>query len=380
MKSLQTKVIKTRKSGQSQGTKSKTKKYKPSSWLKFITETLLFLIWLVSTGFAGYFLGKSPIILNDCPSQPSEQDIHVNKLSCIHDSEGSGLALGAVEKTDGFSYPEISRMWKCSQAQYNFTQANQHIYPKNGDLDKTKWKSILSVEPKAFFDKYLTQYPADVRAVQPVVVFSHKPLEDFSQITDVCKVLDIALVPDAPGVCVAVTETYHDVASYHMLHASKQPDGSFALTSNHIPEQIIPEEKHYSIARALLLEYFTHVDYVTQAVKACPKFSKGKVSVGVLLETMEELMLFRNSLASAEKQRISYGKFCLFTTSKDVFDHASDIKSLTRVPLFDIADVGIKDNTLDLIIRTHFLQSWLAFAVANNNNKMLWQSPGTIWL
>ena len=48
---------------------------------------------------------------------------------------------------------------------------NQQIFPKENNLDKTKWKSILTVEPKAFFDKYLQQYPGDTRAAQPVVVF-----------------------------------------------------------------------------------------------------------------------------------------------------------------------------------------------------------------
>jgi hypothetical protein len=53
--------------------------------------------------------------------------------------------------------------------------------------------------------------------------FDSKPLDKFKDIPEVCKVLDVAVVPDTPGVCVAVTETYHDVASYHMLHADKQP-------------------------------------------------------------------------------------------------------------------------------------------------------------
>jgi hypothetical protein len=35
-------------------------------------------------------------------------------------------------------------------------------------IAQTKWKSIISVEPKAFFDKYLSQYPGDTRAIQPV--------------------------------------------------------------------------------------------------------------------------------------------------------------------------------------------------------------------
>ena len=73
--------------------------------------------------------------------------------------------------------------------------ANQQIFPDGNGLEKTKWKSILSVEPKAFFSKYLHQYPADTRASQPVVVFSHRPLEDVEKISEVCKVIDVAVVP-----------------------------------------------------------------------------------------------------------------------------------------------------------------------------------------
>ncbi len=73
------------------------------------------------------------------------------------------------------------------------TIINKRIYPKEGNYDKTKWKTILAVEPKAFFDKYLSQYPGDTHAVQPVVVFSHKPLETFAEISEVCKVMDIAV-------------------------------------------------------------------------------------------------------------------------------------------------------------------------------------------
>ncbi len=37
------------------------------------------------------------------------------------------------------------------------------------------------------------------------------------------------------------------------------------------------------------------------------------------------------------------------------------------------ADVGPK-------LRRYFIQAWLAFAVSNGLNKMMWQSPGTIWM
>ena len=123
----------------------------------------------------------------------------------------------------------MKTLWQCSHAEANDDEVHKQILPDDHSLGKTKWKSILTVEPKKFFNKYLSQYPSDTRAVQPVVVFSHKPLKNFDELSDICKVIDIAVVPDKPGVCVAVAETYHDVASYHMLHADRQTDGTFAL-------------------------------------------------------------------------------------------------------------------------------------------------------
>ncbi len=69
--------------------------------------------------------------------------------------------------------------------------------------------------------------------------------------------LDIAVVPDRPGVCVVVTETFHDVASYHMLHANKLQDAGagggqkekFVLAANAIAGRNIPSEKSYEAAR-----------------------------------------------------------------------------------------------------------------------------------
>ena len=169
---------------------------------------------------------------------------------------------------------DIKHMWQCSHAVESPASPKERMFPSDNNIEKTKWKSIVSIEPKSFFERYLTQYPGDTRAIQPVVLFSHKPLFNSSldHIADVCKVIDVAVVPDTPGVCVAVTETFHDVASYHMLHADKQPDGSFSLTANSLEGRELPNEEQYTQARALLLSYFDNVDMVANAVKAAPKY------------------------------------------------------------------------------------------------------------
>ena len=99
------------------------------------------------------------------------------------------------------------------------TIINKRIYPKEGNYDKTKWKTILAVEPKAFFDKYLSQYPGDTHAVQPVVVFSHKPLETFAEISEVCKVMDIAVrIYLRSYILRYVLMHFYSMALYHFTH------------------------------------------------------------------------------------------------------------------------------------------------------------------
>ena len=166
----------------------------------------------------------------------------------------------------------------------------------------------------------------------------------------------MAVVPDTPGVCVAVTETFHDVASYHMLHAEKQPDGSFSLTANSLEGRELPNEQHYTQARALLLSYFDNVDAVAALVKETPRYGKNKVAVGTLLEDVEELELFKNSLASADKQGINKNKFCVFTTS-DAVQKAVKAIGVQVIYLQKLSDVG-RTGAADVgpKFRRYFLQ------------------------
>ena len=171
-------------------------KKKKGSVIRTILEFIIFVAWLFIVGLAGYLMGNTPS-LKKCDTVESSVQVTSNaiqsKSDCFYDSSSSsGIGLGVAHREDGNSYKDLIRMWTCSQATAEFTQANQQIYPKN--QDKTKWQSIMSFEPKAFFQKYLSQYPADIKAVQPVLVFSHKPLTKFEDLSEVCKVLDISHV------------------------------------------------------------------------------------------------------------------------------------------------------------------------------------------
>ena len=367
-----------------QNTKKKTKK--STSCLRTVVEFVLFLVWLLCTGIAGYFVGYDPTSVEcpelkqqEQPEKPSTQKIASSACpqSTSHRTSGSAMPF---TKSGGFTIDELKAMWQCSHAEADLSEVNKQILPDDMDLKKTKWKSILTVEPKAFFDKYLSQYPKDTRAVQPVVVFSHKPLEKFEELSDVCKVIDIAIVPDKPGVCVAVTETYHDVASYHMLHADRQPDGTFALTGNSLEGRALPSEAAYAAARALLLDFFNFGEKVNADVANLPRFNKGRVVVGSLLEDADDVELFMNSIASARKAGINRNKFVVFTTQQSIKNDMKNTK-IKVVYLPYLAEVGTKgDADIGQKLRRHFLQAWLAFAVANSLNKMMWQSPATYWI
>ena len=188
--------------GRQSATPSKAKK--GTNPLRLFLEAVFFIGWLFCTGVLGYFVGhtrKISAAQADCPPVPgaaTAQTQAAAKPPCIKRTVTAAAAdtHAAVDGENartldaGYTLAELERQWTCSHA--SATDASQVNVPLKpavpGDLDKTKWKSVLSVEPKAFFDKYLQQYPGDTRAVQPVVVFSHKPLNSVEEIDSVCKV------------------------------------------------------------------------------------------------------------------------------------------------------------------------------------------------
>jgi hypothetical protein len=363
--------------------KEKSAKKGGRSCLRNVVEILFFIIWLVCTGIAGYFIGYDPSVTEcaEVPKLPPLVAPTVGKKAGCPSTKLKPIDMSSpLTKEGGFTVEELKTMWECSHAEGEDHELNKQIFPDDMSMDKTKWKSIITVEPKAFFKKYLSQYPADTRAVQPVVVFSHKPLKNFNELSDVCKVIDIAIVPDKPGVCVAVTETYHDVASYHMLHADRQKDGTFALTGNTIEGRTLPTETEYAAARALLLDFFKYGEKVSAAAETIPQFNKGRVVVACLVDDTEDLELFLNSVKSAAKVGVSKNKFAVFTTSEQVVNDMKNTK-IKVVYLPELRDLGtVGEAKVSPKHRRYFLQAWLAFACANKLIKVMWQTPGTYWI
>ena len=150
-------------------TRSGVRVKKGGSWLRTLVEFILFLGWLIFTGIGGYFVGHAPLSQN-CPPDLAEvagadinANVNIEKLKCIPNknaNQGVGMGIGTVDKPGGYSLDELKTMWQCSHAVSNFSQATDRIFPADKGIEQTKWKSIISVEPKAFFDKYLSQVRA----------------------------------------------------------------------------------------------------------------------------------------------------------------------------------------------------------------------------
>lgn len=350
------------------GNKRKTR---GGSWLRSALELLLFALWLAGSGLAGYFIGSAPS--PECIPSATEAPIVESKPVAI--PEGKCIETSDAEDASGLSYDQILHQWSCKNSG-NAPSFDKHLLPSDGSLANTKWSSILSVDPNKFFEMYLTQYPGDTRAVQPVVVFSHKPLDRLADLPEVCKVLDIAIVPDSPGVCVAVTETYHDVASYHMLHADRKPDGSFSLTSNYLEGRNLPNNEQYAASRRMLGEYFKNAAAVKLKANQVIIAAGDSTVIGCLVESLEDAELFLNSLKFSAKAGIPLKKIFAFTSSSEVQRRLSSAGA-SLITLEALATVGAD---LSPRMRRHFLQAWLAFVIADNGVRMVWQSPGTVWL
>ncbi len=367
---------------------------------KLLIEIFFFMFWMMFTGFAGYLVGYStnpePSVADTksagmihltttaerktkrCPDPPPPKYIP-RKTPCPVVNNTNDRGGGSMK---GYSLDEIKRMWTCSRAKGNQSISDVKLFPSDGSLEKTKWKTILAVEPNEFFKTYLSQYPGDTAAVQPVIVFSHKPLNSMKEVPQVCKVIDIAIVPDTPGVCVSVTETFHDVASYHMLHADRQPDGSFALTSNSMESRVLPDEEDYTAARALLSEYFTHQKKVETLMRTIPKpTTKIRTQLaGCFMDDLKEVPLYMNGFKHAIKAGVPSTKFWVFTSNVAVKNEM--IKAgIHQIFVPELAGVGKNgDSAVGPKLRRYFIQAWLAFVVSDVGIRMLWHSPGTVWM
>lgn len=357
---------------------------KGASTARILIETFIFIVWIGGVGLTGYYLGRNPAYADSvaCPPVPAapvqpavvaEAPIDEEPELCA-DGFGNVTVSGLSRGSSG-GIAELKKQWTCSKAEFSNIMPKGLPIGSKEILSKTKWKSIIAVEPKAFFDKYLTQYPGDTAVVHPVIVFSHKPMHGMKDIPEVCRVLDIAVVPNTPGTCVAVTETYHDVASYHMLHAGKQADGSFSLTANSLEGRNIPDDAAYAGARSLLVDYFNYHNKVMAALKKLPKVNN-RVLVGCLVDTLEDLRLYKNSIESMKKNGGNTNSFFVVTSLAEVVQELKGTK-VVAIHIQELENVG---KSVSANVKRHFIQAWLAFAAADNAASVMWQSPGTVWL
>ena len=357
-----------------------TKKTTP---FKRFLDFVFFGLWLGVTGMGGYFLGSTS--LNDpslpCPPSSSPEapsssstnpmtEVRTPTVSQCKNHHGRAHTISAGGSSSGsFLLSQLKDSWTCSRARYsNGSQSS----PLNVDLKGTKWQSILQVEPDAFFDRYLQQYPGDMASTRPVVAFSHKKAKNLADLES-CKVMDVAIIPDTPGVCVAVTETFHDVASYHMLHAERNPDTEeLSLVSNHIAPRTMPTDASYGMARSLLLEYFKQHDPIS---KAMAQLKKNTMVVATVIDDEGDLQLVENSIKSFLRVGGKKEQFFVIRRRDSIACKKLDAMCIT---VGKAANLG--SSISDPFISRNFLQAWLAFAAADAGANVLWQSPGTVWM
>lgn len=284
-------------------------------------------------------------------------------------------------------------------------------------LNGTKWAGGLAIPPKVFFDTWLKQYPPNTASAHPVLLFAHERgiRHGSSRAKDFCRVMDVALVPDRPGLCTSITETNHDMASYHMLvsevaedsatnpknyHQGVQADGQLEyvprhhLSSNSMNSRSLPKEAHYARARDAYDFYFDHEDEVARSLRehvpihnASEPGYRRTQWVGCVVMDTDEADLFYNSVITALNLGVNFKKFWAFTPYKHVRDHLAQRPLPKRADLLGVQVVLLK-NLEDFakgkmkadMLTTHFLQAWLAFALADQGSRMLWQSPATAWL
>jgi hypothetical protein len=334
----------------------------------------------------GYFLGSTS--LNDpnlpCPASGGERAAsvvgsagagsstltQVKTPSLLQCQQRHGHSTHAATGSGGSALlSQLKDSWTCSRARYS---NGSHSASLNVDLKGTKWQSIIQVEPDAFFDRYLHQYPGDMASTRPVIAFSHKKGSTLKDLEE-CKVMDVAIIPDKPGVCIAVTETFHDVASYHMLHAQKdEQTDELSLVSNHIAPRTMPTDASYGMARSLLLEYFKQNDPIS---KAMAQLKKSTMVVACLVDDENDILLVQNSIKSFVRLGGSKEQFFVIKRKDSLSCKKLDAKCIT---VGKAANLG--SSISDPFVSRNFLQAWLAFAAADAGANVLWQSPGTVWM
>ena len=332
----------------------------------------------------GYYLGSTS--LHDpnlpCPQDSVAESYDANSVQKSSGTEikspsvsqcrgrhKNGIHTTSTGSGGGAMLAQLKDSWTCSRARYS---NGSQSAPLNVDLKGTKWQSVIQVEPDAFFDRYLQQYPGDMVSTRPVVAFSHKKAKNMADLED-CKVMDVAIVPDTPGVCVAVTETFHDVASYHMLHAERNPNtDELSLVPNHIAPRTMPSDASYGMARSLLLEYFKQNEPIS---KAMAQLKKKNMVVATIIDDESDILLAQNSIKSFE--RLGGKKSDFFVIKRK---DSLSCKQLNAVCVTVGKAANLGSSISDPFISRNFLQFWLAFAAADAGANVLWQSPGTVWM
>jgi hypothetical protein len=355
-------------------------------------DIALFVLWIVCTGLAGYFHGSLTT---------SQADV-VKCVDLITSIDTAILAEESCEhsfENHAHIWDSTDTLWHIKQARFEEASTNVLHHIKSVDLSRTKWSSVVSIEPRAFFSKYLTQYPGDMEISEPVVVFSQKHISTIDDIATECKLFDVVILPDSSGKCVSISETTADIASLHMLHATVGKNEKLISVENPVDGRVLPTEHTYHKARALLLDYFDRSQGVISAFQQVFPFSntakpnkkrpsklasiqphhdRKTIYIGCLILNNEEIQLFKNSLLSLTRLKFSEKNIVVITPEQHIKVALKELKMSNIIYIPKVKELS--DNDISPAHFRSFLQIWVAFTAAELGYSMLWQSPGTVWL
>ena len=415
---------------------------------------ILVLIVLILSGFSGILLGlkvlqsrliDNEINNNECPIVnpitllPDEEDCSSNLISnsSISFTTNANANVNKNEEDDDLVYDDLQYIWNCKDDS-PMEDVHIHSHRDRKDEGQTRWSGIIGVDEGKFFKKWLKQYPGHLWSKHPVLVFGHEKsiTKGSNMLHRNCRIMDVALIPDQPGLCAAVSETNSDMTSYHMLRSDVLKDSvidpnnyrledipnnnkikgssngngignsnskykrrwiympKHHLSSNSLHRKKLPDDAAYETARQIMIMFFNYTEKIQTFLSVLPKQNQTQASyrrtqwVGSYIDTLEDMQMYETSIRSSIHKGVNPIKFWAFTSSIEIKDalQASDISSkgdnkgiqTVYIPLL----ATLQEETKDKVHKKHwlrFIRVWLAYCLCDNGVRMLWQTPAAIW-
>jgi hypothetical protein len=366
------------------------------------------------------------IFFNKCDTNiiPPENCPQTNANFNKHDNTLSNAYTRTVVRDDDIEYKKY-RIRSQFAAQVKSNSGRKPMPDKilmGPGQNGTRWAGVIAADGPTFWKRWLHQYPSDMVSDRPALIFSHENAikHGSKKLWKTCKIMDVAIIPDVPGVCAAITETMQDNQAYHPLTSTVvkssandhnrytvRSDGSVMfIPEHHLGDggdslgargraKPLPQTDDYSCAREALKMFFEKSDVMKDALSLIPVQNQTHPDyrrtqwVGCVVEDESDLELLRNSVMSTIKIGVHPTKFWVFTTNPSLKVKMDTIHLGKNIPqgIQSVVLTGLELNEIGNTVckksrnfKTHFMQIWLAFTASDLGIRFLWQSPATVWL